>query len=146
MNKDKLPNYIAKHLNRLTFPVIIKFDDKYPFMHYADNEKELGKVFVKVLEDRLDDWFYEDKIPEDQIPLTIEQIEKLPECYKKDALEKQEHYIKRQREVEENNRIYKLAHEAVAEKSGEKAWECIQSQSDGEYGYYEIIPIEKLRI
>lgn len=146
MNVNKLPKYLANQLNRLTFPVIIKFDEKYDFIHYAGDKNELGKVFVKVLNSRLDDWFYEDEISINDTPPTPKQIEKLPSPYKEDALKKQKRYIQRLAEVAENNRIYNLAQEASNEQNSEKAWECIHSHVDSEYGYYEIISVMDLRV
>lgn len=144
MKIKNLPQSFRTYLEQIEFPVIIQFHDEYEFMYYASNANEMGKVFLKVLKDRLD-WFYEDKLSESS-PLTMEEIDKLPECYKVDALEKRKKFLKRDKEVNENNRILKLAHEAVIEECAEKAWECIESKINDEYGNFEIISIKDIRL
>lgn len=144
MKIENLPQSFRTYLEQINFPVIIEFHDEYRFMYYASNDNEMGKVFLKVLKDRLD-WFYKDKLSESSL-LTMEEIDKLPEYYKVDALEKRKKFLKRDKEVNENNRILKLAHEAAIEECGAKAWECIDSKSNEEYGNFEIISIKDIRI
>lgn len=148
MKLDKLPKYLTNQLKRLTFPVIITFDDKYPFMHYAEDLKELGRVFVHVVSERLESCFYEDKpyYPAGHKILTLEEIEKLPPQYKELAMKEYKARTERVAEVEENNRIHKLAFEAVGESSPEKAWECLYSHQGGEYESFTITSVEDLRV
>lgn len=126
MKIETLPKYMAREFSRLKFPIIIEFEDHHgKFMHYAEDLKELGKVFVTVLKSRIDYCFYREEEKPDKNVLSLEEIEKLPPQYKEDALKKKKISDANMNSAKENNRIYDLAIEAVKEKDGNKAYLCL---------------------
>jgi len=152
MNVDKLDKYYQKRLSKIKFPVIVKFDDHHQeFMHYAEDADELGDVFLHVLENRMDSYFYFDEDAElakdeDEDDLTLEQIEKLPKQYREDAMRKYKEKQEESSSANENNKIYAKAKKAIKENDAGAAWECIEAHRQCADENFDIISIESLRV
>ncbi len=151
MNVTKNP-YLAKRLKRLEFPVIIKFNDHHQeFMHYAEDAEEMGKIFLHVLDNRMDSYFYLDEDAKlfddgDEDILTIEQIQKLPKQYREDAMKKFNEREEDHSEASQNNKVYEKAKKALKIKDGALAWECLEAHIQYNDEEYEFIPIKGLRV
>ena len=138
----------SKH-ERVEFPVLIFFDDHHePFQYYAEDLEEFYKVCLRVIENRLGSYYQDPgeppKTPEDVLELNV--IEKLPEPYKKDALQK---YKNHKRDIawhEEGRNLHITAKKAVETKNGIEAYGCLKShRMSGDEGF-SIVNIEDLRV
>jgi len=147
MKVEKLSKYFQKRLERYKFPALVEFEDHHqPIKYYAQDLNELGKVFLHVLKMRLDSYFYEGELPEDEEVLTLEQIAVLPEQYKKDAMEKYNSHQEDIKDAEIDSSVYKKCKEAIKNKDGGLAWECLEEHRNRGDEDFEIISIESLRV
>ena len=149
MKPDTMPKYLGDILKRLKFPVIIEFQDHHrPFLHYAEDAGELGKVFIHVLSNRIDSYFHKDDYQDDADDpvLSMEEIDKLPQKYRAAALRVFKEHASRVAQVRPNNLVYADAKKAIETKNGGLAWRCLSTHEDREDEYFEITSIEDLRV
>lgn len=121
-------------------PKIIKFKGKHTDDYYYINTYEqLKKVSLNVLQERLDSWYLTKWSVPDQLDYNIDDIQNMPESFRKDAENK---LAKRKMEIKEavdNNKMYESAVKALDENNGGLAWTILQNRNEYEYESFEII-------
>ena len=106
---------------------------------------ELYKVALHILEYRFENGYFQKTTLPKPLDYTKEDIEKMPESFRKEATEKlksNERYIQSAREV---NREYDNAKNALKNNNGSESWEIIRSRNDNEYEQIELIEPIKLK-
>lgn len=119
---------------------ILICDDKYGRDIYSvPTVTDLYKVALHILEYRFENNYFQKSTLPKPLDYTKEDIEKMPESFRKDATEKlksNERYIQSIKEV---NSEYDDAENALKNKDGQTAWEIIRSRNDNEYEKIELI-------
>lgn len=106
--------------------------------------KDLYKVALHILEQRFENkYFYRCNLDKD-LDYTYEDIEKMPESFRKDAKNKLDSHIYYNKKYKEANLEYDLIEKAISEKNGSLAWSIIKNRVDNENEKYEIINPIKL--
>lgn len=106
--------------------------------------KDLYKVALHILEKRFENkYFYRCTLDED-LDYTYEDIEKMPESFRKEAKNKLDKHNTYNNKYKEANREYDLIEKAISEKNGALAWSIIKNREDDEYEKYEFINPIKL--
>lgn len=106
--------------------------------------KDLYKVALNILEKRFDNnCFVKCNVP-NELDYTYEDVEKLPESFRKDAKNKLDRRIKSIKESKNTNREYEIVEKIIKEKNGELAWSILRNREDNEYEKIEIITPIKL--
>jgi hypothetical protein len=106
--------------------------------------KDLYKVCLFILKDRFEmNYFFKYNEFPKELDYTEEDIEKMPESFRKDAKEKLKTNKKYISDCKEVNREYELAEKALKEKNGALAYEILRNR-DGEYEKFEIIEPRKI--
>lgn len=141
---DKLPKYYHKYLK---FPMIVEFEDHHqPFMYYAEDIKELGKIFLAVLKNRLAYFYKPEDKEKDEEWLSLEEIDKLPAKYKEDALKTYNNSIDDIRTYEKEKENHEKANKAIKDGNAVLAFECLISRLQDEDEGIEFTPIENIRV
>lgn len=113
-----------------------KHNDDY---YYAENYDQLKKVCLKVLSERLAYWYITKWGVPAELDYSFDDIENLPETFRKEAKDKLAANKKRIKEAVDNNRIYEAAVRAVDEENGDLAWTIIQNRTEYEYEEFEFV-------
>jgi hypothetical protein len=113
--------------------------DKYSNDIYSvPTVRDLHKVALHILEYRFENGYFQKSTLPKPLDYTKEDIEKMPESFRKDVTEKlksNERYIQSAKEV---NREYEYAETAIKENDGQTAWEIIRTRNN-EYEKVELI-------
>lgn len=105
---------------------------------------DLYKVSLHILNCRFENNFFcKSNIPE-KLDYTYDDIEKMPESFRKDAKSKLDVRNKYIKECEEVNKEFELIEKALNEKNGQLAWHILKNRQDYEYEKIEIIETIKL--
>lgn len=106
--------------------------------------KDLHKVALHILERRFDNnCFVKCNIP-NELDYTYEDVEKLPESFRKDAKNKLDRRIKSIKDGKAINREYEIVEKIIKEENGELAWSILRNREDNEYEKIEIVTPIKL--
>ena len=123
--------------------VILIFKEKHGDRYFdVSTESRLFGACLSVLKERFDEgWWYEP--PEGNEPepptLSLEEIGKLKEGrIKQEALEEHKSYNRDLVYFEEAARLYKNIKQAIDNKDGALAYQCLLARSNGEYERMEL--------
>lgn len=142
-NKENLFNLFKERIkdDEVVIPTKILVDNnKYGQDYYSiPTIKDLYKVALRLLEIRFDNnCFYKYDIP-NELDYTYEDVEKMPESFRKDAKSKLDNHNKHIKECKEVNNEYETVKKAIDEKNGNLAWTIIKNREGYEYEKIDII-------
>lgn len=135
----KTPKVIIKK------PMLVIHDGAY---YLVNNDDDLGKVALTILEERLDDGSYgyleENEI--DALDYTREDIKNLPTKLKELALHELVKHEQWESSFKEDNKYFKKASGFVENKDGLGAWKfLLKEQDDGCGEYIDLVEFDKVK-
>lgn len=135
-----LPKHLQVHMSRREWPQLLIFDEKHSNRYFLCKDQEaVGRACLIILAERIDPayGYIQHPGPESDLrlepELTKEEIEKLPEKYRKKELATVQTNARERRDWAEAVELFENAHKAVANKDGNLAYMILNDRSDYEY-------------
>jgi hypothetical protein len=129
----------------VTNKILINKDENGDDIYSIPTLKDLYKVSLHILESRIrNGYFRKWDLPKNELDYTMEDVEKMPESFRKEAKSKLENNLSSIKSYNEHNYECDLAQKAIDTENGELALTIIRSRNGNEYEEFEIVTPTKL--
>ena len=129
----------------VTNKILICRDKHSDNIYSVPTLKDLHKVALYILNERMENGYFQKWNLPQPLDYNLEDIEKLPESFRKDAKSKLLSNLEQIRDAKNNNREYDNAKKALETEDGELAFSILSDRNGYEYEGFELIEPIKIK-